>query len=149
LIRRFAQSGGKTRPRFVEMSVCWAEDERRARKTAHEVWSLAALEGMLFTELPTPALFECALKPIDEEAVSKAVICGPEARQYVSKIKKAEQAGYTHVCLHQIGPDQEQFVDFYQQEILPALRGRKAPRSRTMRSTTGRARAARMKGKRR
>jgi hypothetical protein len=125
-----------------------AEDERRARKTAKEIWSLAALEGMLFTELPTPALFDCALKPIGEDAVAAAVICGPDASRYVSKIKKAQQTGYTHVCLHQIGPDQEKFIDFYQQEILPALSSRTTSQSRNMPSGTGRARAARMKRKR-
>ena len=29
--------------------------------------------------------------------------------------------GYTHVCLHQVGPQQEGFIDFFKQQILPAL----------------------------
>lgn len=145
LLARFEKGGGKAKPRFVEMSVCWAEDERRARKTAHEVWGLSALEGMLFTELPTPALFESALKPISQDAVADAVICGPEASRYVEKIGKAAKAGYTHVCLHQVGPDQEKFIDFCQQEIFPALRTRKARRGRTVSSQARRARAARRK----
>jgi hypothetical protein len=48
LVRCF-QSAGGDKPRFVEMTVWWAKDERRARKTAHDIWSLAGLEGMLFT----------------------------------------------------------------------------------------------------
>lgn len=145
LLARFEKAGGKKKQRFVEMSVCWAETERRARKTAHEIWGLAALEGMLFTELPTPALFEAALKPISEDAVAEAVICGPEVRRYVEKIQKAAEAGYTHVCLHQVGPDQEKFIDFCQQEILPALRPGKAQHRRTAGPQSRRARAARRK----
>jgi hypothetical protein len=99
------------------MTVCYGKDERGARKTAHEVWGLAGLKGMLFTELPTPALFESALKPITEDAVAEAVICGPDARRYIAKIEAAAKAGYTHVCLHQVGPEQEQFIDFCAREV--------------------------------
>src|SRR5262249_43666119 len=77
LVQRFERAGGDRKPRYVEMTVCWATDERRARRTAHEVWALSGLEGMLFTELPTPSLFESALKPVSEDRVAEAVVCGP------------------------------------------------------------------------
>jgi G6PDH family F420-dependent oxidoreductase len=130
LLRAFTDAGGGGKPRFIEMTVCWAKDERQARKTAHAVWGLAALEGMLFTELPTPALFESALKPISEDAVAEAVVCGPDARQYIKKITEAQQAGYSHVCLHQVGPAQEAFLAFCEREILPAFVRPHAPRAR-------------------
>jgi G6PDH family F420-dependent oxidoreductase len=106
LVRRFEAAGGDGRPRFVEETVCWARDERRARKTAHEIWALSALGGPLFTELALPAHFEAAFEPITENMVAEAVVCGPDARRHVEMIRRAEQAGYTHVCVHQVGPEQ-------------------------------------------
>lgn len=131
LIRHFTDAGGAGKERYVEMTVCWAKDERRARKTAHEVWGLAALDGMLFTELPTPKLFESALKPLTEDVVAEKVVCGPDARRYLQKIKRAEQLGYTHVCLHQVGDDQDGFIDFCEREILPAIAPARRPARRT------------------
>jgi hypothetical protein len=32
-------------------------------------------------------------------------------------------AGFDHVYIHQVGPDQESFFEFYQREILPELGG--------------------------
>jgi hypothetical protein len=32
-------------------------------------------------------------------------------------------AGYDHVWVHQIGPDQEAFFDLYEREVMPALAG--------------------------
>jgi G6PDH family F420-dependent oxidoreductase len=128
LIQAFDAAGGDRKPRFVEMTVCWAKDERRARKTAHEIWALSGLQGMLFTELPTPSLFESAMKPITEDAVAEAVICGPDPKPYIEKIKKAERTGYTHVCLHQVGPEQDGFMEFCQREIFPAFAGRTVAR---------------------
>ena len=31
-------------------------------------------------------------------------------------------AGYDHVYVHQVGPDQDGFIDFYGREVLPRLR---------------------------
>jgi len=121
LVTHFAASGGDDKPRYVELTVCWAKDERRARRTAHEVWALAALADPLFTELKLPSHFEAAFKPITEDQVAEAVTCGPDARRHLEAIEKAERAGYTHVCIHQVGPEQEGFIDFYEREILSAL----------------------------
>ncbi|HLY37454.1 MAG TPA: hypothetical protein VKU61_05420 [Candidatus Binatia bacterium] len=37
-------------------------------------------------------------------------------------IRETERAGHTHVCVHQVGPDQEGFFDFYEREVLPRFR---------------------------
>jgi coenzyme F420-dependent glucose-6-phosphate dehydrogenase len=129
LVRAFRSAGGKGKPCYVELSVCWAKDERRARKTAHEIWALAGLEGTLFTELRTPTQFEAAFKPITEEKVAEAVICGPDVRKHLEAIEKASRAGYTHACVHQIGPEQEGFFEFYESEVLPRIPGRASRKS--------------------
>ena len=127
LVNAFDAAGGKRKPRYVEISVCWAEDERAALETAHEVWALAALEGMLFTEIRLPSHFEAALEPIGEDRIAEAVICGPDPAKHVEAIEKASRAGYTHACIHQIGPEQREFFDFYESEVIPRIRRRGGP----------------------
>ena len=137
LLRTFRRAGGHGKPSFVEVSVCWAQSERQARRTAHEIWALAALEGSLFTEIAQPAHFEAAFKPITEAQVAEAVVCGPDPARHLAAIRRASRAGYDHVCVHQIGPDQEGFVRFYEAEVLPRLRALQARRAQP-----GRRRAA-------
>jgi G6PDH family F420-dependent oxidoreductase len=127
LLEKFHAAGDRRKPAYVEMTVCWAKDERSARRTAREIWALSALGGALFTELALPSHFEAALKPISEEQVAEAVVCGPDAEKHVAKIREAERAGYTHVCVHQVGPDQEGFFRFYEREVLPQLGTRRRP----------------------
>jgi coenzyme F420-dependent glucose-6-phosphate dehydrogenase len=129
LIRRFEHAGGsRDAAKYVELSVCWAKDEKQARKTAHEVWALAALGGPLFNELKQPSHFECAFEPISEDMVAEVVTCGPDPRRFLDAIEKAHRAGYTHVCLHQIGPEQQQFIEFAERELLPVLEASDEPR---------------------
>jgi coenzyme F420-dependent glucose-6-phosphate dehydrogenase len=121
LLQQFDQAGGTGKPRYIELGVCWAKDEKTARKTAHEIWSLAATPGPLFTELPLPSHFEAAMEPLTEDMVAEAVVCGPDADKHRARIREALDAGYTHVCIHQVGPDQEGFFRFYEREVLPKL----------------------------
>lgn len=121
LLAHFDAAGGKGKPRYLELGVCWAKDEKTARKIAHEQWRLAALGGSLMTELSLPSQFEAAFEPITEDAVAKAVVCGPDVDRHVEAIQKAQKGGYTHVCVHQIGPDQQGFFRFYEDEVLPRL----------------------------
>jgi len=141
LLGRFDRAGGSGKPRYVELGVCWAKDERRARKTAREIWALAASAGPLMTELPLPEHFEAAFAQISEEQVAEKVVCGPDPRAHLGAIRNAQRAGYTHVCIHQVGAEQAGFFDFYEEEILPRLRDERRPPKAAARSRRLAARA--------
>lgn len=122
ILERFDAGGGTGKPRYVQMSVCWAPDEAGARRTAYEYWPNAAVRGELSQELPTPAHFEQAAQMVREDDVAKVVLCGPDAARHIEKIQQCIDAGYDHVYVHQVGPDQEGFFRFYEQEVLPKFR---------------------------
>jgi G6PDH family F420-dependent oxidoreductase len=121
LVEAFVGAGGDG-PRYGQLTVCWAEDEKEARRTAHEVWPTAGLKGPLSQELPLPSHFEEAAQMVDEETIAGEVVCGPDPDRHVEGIRKFLDAGFDHVYVHQVGPDQEGFLDFYEREVLPAAR---------------------------
>jgi G6PDH family F420-dependent oxidoreductase len=126
VLKAFEKSGGARKPRYGQVTVCWAQDEAEARRTAYEIWPNAANQGELSQELPTPAHFEQAAKMVTEEQVAKSVICGPDPQRHIEAIRKYIDAGYDHVYVHQVGRDQEGFFKFYQQQVLPEFQGAQA-----------------------
>jgi G6PDH family F420-dependent oxidoreductase len=116
-------AGESGRPRYCQLTVCWASDEASARRTAHEWWPNAALASPLKSELPLPAHFEAAAEKVTEDMVAEEVVCGPDPEKHLEKIHEMVEAGYDHVYIHQVGPDQEGFMRFYQAEIMPNLNG--------------------------
>jgi coenzyme F420-dependent glucose-6-phosphate dehydrogenase len=122
LLTRFSEEGGKGKPSYGQLSVCWAADEGAARRTAYEYWPTAALKGELNQELRTPAHFEQAAKMVREEDVAEAIICGPDPERHLAGVRQFVEAGYDRVYIHQIGPDQEGFFRFYERDVLPKLR---------------------------
>jgi coenzyme F420-dependent glucose-6-phosphate dehydrogenase len=118
LLSEFEAAGGGSKPRYGQVTVCWAEDEATARRTALEWWPNAALPGDLPQELALPRHFEQAAGLVSEDEVADTVVCGPDPEAHRAMIEKYSQAGYDHVYVHQVGPDQEGFLDFYSREIL-------------------------------
>jgi G6PDH family F420-dependent oxidoreductase len=126
LVKRFNAAGGRRKPRYAELSVCWAPDEATARQTAFRQWPTAAMGWPLTTELAVPAYFESVAEMLDEDDVAESVVCGPDPEEHLKAIREYADAGFDHVCVHQIGGDQEGFLQFYAEEVLPRLGRRRA-----------------------
>jgi len=119
IAERFESSGGAGKPKLGQVTVCWAKSEEEARRTAHEIWPNGGLQGALSQELPLPEHFEQAAEMVTEEDIAESVACGPNPERHKEQIREFEAAGYDHVYVHQVGPDQQGFLDFYASEILP------------------------------
>jgi G6PDH family F420-dependent oxidoreductase len=120
-VEGFHGSGGRGKPCLGQLHVCWAESEATARRVAHAIWPNAALRGQLGMELALPAYFEQAAETVREGDVARAVVCGPDPEAHVAAIRRFEDAGFDMVSVHQIGPDQEGFLRFYEREIVPLV----------------------------
>jgi coenzyme F420-dependent glucose-6-phosphate dehydrogenase len=118
-IRAFADAGGEGKPRYGQVTVCWAQDEQSAIETAMTWWPIAAIEGELSQELPLPRQFADAGKIVREDDIVGAIACGPDADRHAERIQSYIDAGYDHVYVHQVGPDQAGFLRFAERELLP------------------------------
>jgi coenzyme F420-dependent glucose-6-phosphate dehydrogenase len=119
VVDAFDEAGGEGKPRYAQVTVCWAEREEDARRIALEWWPNAALRGPLGQELALPSYFEAASAMLTEDDIAKAIVCGPDPEAHAKGIDAYVDAGFTHVYVHQVGPDQEGFLRFYESEMLP------------------------------
>ncbi|MDP8971249.1 MAG: TIGR03557 family F420-dependent LLM class oxidoreductase [Actinomycetota bacterium] len=121
LVRRFRDHAGADRPAYAKMTACWAPDEAEARRIAHEAWPVGGLPGRLMPELRVPEDFEAATSVLDEGQVAAGLVVGPDAGAHVRAVEQFVEAGFDHVAVHQVGPHQEGFFDFYGREVIPRL----------------------------
>jgi len=122
VVSAFEQAGGGDKPRYGQLTVCYAPSEREAVETAHTIWPNAAVEGQLTQELPLPAHYQQAAEMVTPQDVAESIVCGPDPERYRKEIERYEEAGFDHVYLHQVGPDQESFFRFARNELTLAPR---------------------------
>jgi G6PDH family F420-dependent oxidoreductase len=122
LVRDFEESGGDGKPRYGQIDVCVAEDEREARRTAHALWTApAAVPPRLLSSLRLPADFEAVAQLVTEEQVCEHVVCGADIERHLARIDEFVRAGFDHVHVHQVGADQEAMFRLYEKDVLPRL----------------------------
>lgn len=118
-VKAFETGGGTGKPRYGQLNVCWAESEEEGVRTSLKFWPISGLSGQFKNELPRPAYLEQASKLVTADALKKEIVCGPDPQRHLQGIAEFIKAGFDHVYVHQIGPDQEGFMRFYTREILP------------------------------
>jgi G6PDH family F420-dependent oxidoreductase len=121
LLGAFETAGGGGKPVVVQLHFCWAPTVEEGRATARKIWPNAAFPPSLVAELARPAQFADAAALVSEDAVAEAVICGPDADAMARSVLRCAAVGATRVYAHQIGPDQEGFLDFWTAEVAPRL----------------------------
>ena len=118
LAQKFEEAGGSGKPKYGQLHVCYGDDEEECKKLAAELWPNIAMKGSLGQELPRPKDFGLLAPMVTPDDMGEAIPCGPDADRYRAAIREYEEAGYDHVFVHQIGPDQAAFFRFFEAEIL-------------------------------
>lgn len=70
---------------------------------------------------PAPQAVRAGRRAPVAEREGDLLACGPDPEPVVEQIKEFEQAGFDHLYLHQVGPDQEGFFRFWREELKPRL----------------------------
>ena len=104
-----------------QLSLCWAKSRKAGVATAYEYWPTKGIGGQVSQELPSPALFEQAASAVTQQDIAGSVPCGPDAGPVLEAVEEYRDKGFTRLHLHQMGPDQAGFFNFWEEKIRPQL----------------------------
>ncbi len=121
LVEAYRGAGGKG-PCYAEVSVCFAASEEEGLKTARHYSRWALTGWKVMAELPSTEAFAAATEHVAPEMMAQNVAAGPDPSRHLEVLEKFRKAGFDHLILSQIGPDQAGFLDFFQRALAPTLR---------------------------
>jgi hypothetical protein len=121
------RDAGGTGPLYAEVPLCYASSEKKAAKTLEEFHRWGALGWAVLPELRGPRAFEEASRSIRVEDLTADIPAGPDPGRHLAAIRKYARAGFDHLVLTAIGPDQEGFFAFYEKDLAPKLAGLRKP----------------------
>jgi G6PDH family F420-dependent oxidoreductase len=120
IVQAYRSAGGRG-PRYAEIALCYAPSAEEAKQTAHRYFRWSLTGWPVQPELPTTNAFDAASKHVTPEMVVEHISCGPSAELHLAAIQKYVDAGFDHLILVQIGPEQSSFCDFFARELAPRL----------------------------
>jgi hypothetical protein len=107
---------------YGEMSLGFAASEAEGLQLAHRYMRFGALGWEVLSELPGVKAFEDATQFVKAEDLESQIPHGPSVEPYIETVGKWLKAGFDHIVLLSIGPDQESFIRFFKESLGPRLR---------------------------
>jgi G6PDH family F420-dependent oxidoreductase len=116
LVSAYTAAGG-TGPRLAQLHVCWAPTVQEARATALRWWPNGGMPPSVLAELSRPSQIADVAELVSEDDVARHVVCGPDPEPIAAENLRFAAAGFTRVYVHQVGPDQQGFLELWTKEL--------------------------------
>jgi coenzyme F420-dependent glucose-6-phosphate dehydrogenase len=121
-VEAYRGAGGKGEV-IGQLTICWNQDVEQAIDTAHAIWPNAGVPGQLSQDLPTWTHFEQVSELVTRDRIAEQIVCGDDVGAVVTAVEHFAAAGFTALHLHQVGPDQRGFLEWWHDQLAPALAG--------------------------
>ncbi|WP_339973471.1 TIGR03885 family FMN-dependent LLM class oxidoreductase [Leucobacter sp. USCH14] len=119
ILERYRAGSGRGSARLqVHLSLGASREE--AVREAEDQWAHSTVPEELLWELEGPEDYE-ALARLSDGAIEESVVVSDSAIDMAERIAELA-AGFDHVYLHHVGPDQKTFLRRCETELLPELR---------------------------
>jgi coenzyme F420-dependent glucose-6-phosphate dehydrogenase len=122
VIEAFRRGGGAGKRLVVQVGLNWAPTEAEALAGAHEQWRTNVIGGEVNWELRTPEEFDTATRFVRPDDMRQFVWISADLDWHAARIAELAELGFDEIQLHQVGRNQQAFIDAFGERVLPALR---------------------------
>lgn len=117
----FEQFGGEGKPKYAQFHVCFDKDAKKAKEMITKIWPNSALPDPLNVELRLPKDYMSAASSLSPDQITANIPLGQDVEKILESINTYTQAGFDHIYIHNIGPNQAEFIKFFTHKIIPKI----------------------------
>ena len=122
VVDAFRSHGGANKPMYLQVHLAYAPTDAEARDAAFAQWRQNTLPNSVMTDLAHPAQISAAASHVTPDDLDGAVRISSDPGQHVDWLRGDVERGFEALYLHEVGPDQERFVEVFGRDVLPRLR---------------------------
>jgi probable non-F420 flavinoid oxidoreductase len=127
VVDAFRRGGGAGKRLVMQVGLGWGRTEDEALEGAHQQWRYCVLGGEVNWTLARPEDFDTATKHVRPEDVRESILVSADPAWHAERINEFVAMGFDEIHLHQVGPDQEGFVEAFGRDVLPQVDRGAAP----------------------
>lgn len=121
MIDAFRAGGGEGKPLYLQVALSYAKTDVEAAESAHREWRQAGLDSKLLGDLRTPEEFSAACADIAPGDLSRSLRISSDLGHHAEWLANDIELGFSEVYLHNIGRNQDEFIEAFSTRVLPAL----------------------------
>jgi probable non-F420 flavinoid oxidoreductase len=122
VVDAFRSNGGSQKPMFLQVHLAYGPTDEDARAAAFGQWRQNALGAAVLADLRHPSQMVSAASHVRPEDMDAVVRISSDPGRHVEWLRRDVDRGFERVYLHEVGPDQERFIETFATEVLPQLR---------------------------
>jgi probable non-F420 flavinoid oxidoreductase len=123
IVDAFHRGGGEGKPLLMQVGLNWAASEQEALEGAYRQWKYNVLGGEVNWELRSPSDFETAARFVRPEDMRESVLISADPSRHAAWLHEFIELGFQELQLHQVGVNQQEFIEAFGRDVLPQLRG--------------------------
>jgi probable non-F420 flavinoid oxidoreductase len=122
VVDAFQSNGGEGKPMYLQVHLAYAPTDEEARAAAFDQWRQNTLPNSVMTELAQPAQIAAAASHVTPDDLDAAVRISSDPGRHVEWLRRDLERGFDALYLHEVGAEQERFVEVFGRAVLPRLR---------------------------
>jgi len=122
VVDAFRSNGGEGKPMYLQVHLAYAPTDAEARDAAFAQWRQNTLPNSVMTELTHPEQIAAAAQHVTRDDLDGAVRISSDPGRQVEWLRGDLERGFDGLYLHEVGPEQERFVEVFGRKVLPRLR---------------------------
>ncbi|MFB9862290.1 TIGR03885 family FMN-dependent LLM class oxidoreductase [Rufibacter immobilis] len=122
MVEAFHKGGGAGKPMHLKVQLSYDTTLEKARQGAHEQWKNNVFPSALLSDIPTVQGFDAAGIMVQPQELEPHVRISDSAQQHVNWLAQDLELGFTHLHLHNVNLAQEQYINFFGENVLPQVK---------------------------
>lgn len=108
-------------PKILQLHLSWAQTDEQAMSYALSEWPIAALR-LRRGDVRSPFDFEQLVRGVTREDMHAGMLISADPDVHRAEIQRYVDLGFTHLYLHNVGPNQREWLEVFGREVLPKVR---------------------------
>jgi coenzyme F420-dependent glucose-6-phosphate dehydrogenase len=118
VIAAFREGGGEGKPVHIQHTISWAETQDQAMANALDQWAPVAIGGEINWDIRRPTDFDLLGQFVGPDQIGRSVRVSADPGLHRADLQALAGLGADTVFLHNVGLNQEAFIDMAARELL-------------------------------
>jgi probable non-F420 flavinoid oxidoreductase len=121
ILEAFNKGGGKGKPVYLQVQLGYGNDEEKLAADVFHQWRTNVFPAKVKGDLWKVEHFDALGEFITLKDIKKKILVSTDIQQHIDNIKQYADLGFEKIILHNVGRNQEEFINDFGENVLPKL----------------------------